>query len=54
VFNKAKIDAGMNDRDLHFHDLRRSAARRFYIAGLSSRAIAEIRHGAKTRLNAWA
>ncbi len=41
-FNRAKIDAGVNDRDLHFHDLRGTAATRFYIAGLSIRVIAEI------------
>ena len=32
----------MADRDLHFHDLRGTAATRFYIAGLSERVIAEI------------
>jgi integrase len=42
AFNRAKLDAGMNDRDLHFHDLRGTAATRFYIAGLSNRVIAEI------------
>lgn len=42
AFNRAKIDAGMEDRDLHFHDLRGTAATRFYIAGLSARVIAEI------------
>jgi integrase len=41
-FNKAKIDAGIAERDLHFHDLRGTAATRFYIAGLSERVIAEI------------
>ena len=41
-FNKAKIDAGLADRDLHFHDLRGTAATKFYIAGLSERVIAEI------------
>jgi integrase len=41
-FNKAKIDAGMNERDLHFHDLRGTAATKFYTAGLSERVIAEI------------
>jgi integrase len=41
-FNKAKIDAGMNERDLHFHDLRGTAATKFYVAGLSERVIAEI------------
>jgi integrase len=42
AFSRAKISAGMNDRDLHFHDLRGTAATRFYIAGLSIRVIAEI------------
>jgi integrase len=41
-FNKAKIDAGLADADLHFHDLRGTAATRFYTAGLSERVIAEI------------
>ena len=41
-FNKAKIAAGMRDGDLHFHDLRGTAATRFYVAGLSERVIAEI------------
>jgi integrase len=41
-FNKAKIAAGIVDRDLHFHDLRGTAATRFYNAGLSNRVIAEI------------
>jgi integrase len=42
AFNRAKIDAGMRDRDLHFHDLRGTAATRLYIAELSVRVIAEI------------
>jgi integrase len=42
AFNRAKIGAGMNERDLHFHDLRGTAATRFYVAGLSNRVIAEI------------
>ena len=42
AFNRAKISAGMQDRDLHFHDLRGTAATNFYIAGLSTRVIAEI------------
>ena len=42
AFNRAKIASGMNDRDLHFHDLRGTAATRFYTAGLSERVIAEI------------
>jgi integrase len=41
-FNKAKKDAGFADKDLHFHDLRGTAATKFYIAGLSIRVIAEI------------
>ena len=41
-FNTAKHDAGLADRDLHFHDLRGTAATKFYIAGLSIRVIAEI------------
>ena len=41
-FNKAKIDAGLADANLHFHDLRGTAATRFYTAGLSERVIAEI------------
>jgi integrase len=41
-FNKAKIAAGMSNGDLHFHDLRGTAATRFYLAGLSERVIAEI------------
>jgi integrase len=35
-FNKAKIAAGMQARDLHFHDLRGIAATRFYTVGLSN------------------
>jgi integrase len=42
AFIRAKANAGMADRDLHFHDLRRTAATRFYIAGLPIRVIAEI------------
>src|SRR5262245_21374628 len=42
AFNRAKIRAGMNERDLHFHDLRGTAATKFYVAGLSVRVIAEI------------
>jgi integrase len=41
-FNKAKVIAGMKDADLHFHDLRGTAATRFYIAKLQERDIAEI------------
>jgi integrase len=42
VFNKAKHKAGMADANRHFHDLRGTAATRFYIAGLSERVIGEI------------
>jgi integrase len=42
AFNDAKHAAGIADRDLHFHDLRGTAATRFYIAGLPIRVIAEI------------
>jgi|SRR5262252_1283875 len=42
AFDRAKIAAGMSERDLHFHDLRGTAATRFYVAGLPERAIAEI------------
>jgi len=41
-FNAAKRDAGIADRDLHFHDLRGTAATKFYVAGLPIRVIAEI------------
>jgi integrase len=39
---RAKAAAAWQDRDLHFHDLRGTAATRFYTAGLSIRVIAEI------------
>jgi Phage integrase family len=42
AFNRAKIAASISDRDLHFHDLRGTAATKFYTAGLSERVIAEI------------
>lgn len=42
AFNRAKIAAGMQDRDLHFHDLRGTAVTKFYVAGLSHRVIAEV------------
>lgn len=41
-FATAMERAKMADRDLHFHDLRGTAATRFYLAGLSVRTIAEI------------
>jgi integrase len=42
AFVRAKTAAGMQDRGLHFHDLRGTAATRFYTAGLPERVIAEI------------
>lgn len=41
-FGKAKQKAWPDGKDLHFHDLRGTAATKFYIAGLSEREIAEI------------
>jgi integrase len=41
-FNTAKHGAGIADKDLHFHDLRGTAATKFYVAGLPIRVIAEI------------
>lgn len=40
-FGPAKKKA-LPDRDLHFHDLRGTAATKFYLAGVSMRTIAEI------------
>lgn len=40
-FEKVR-DAALPGRDLHFHDLRGTAATRFHLAGLSNRDIAEI------------
>lgn len=40
-FNKAKIDAQMSERDLHFNDLRGTAAKKFYNARFTMREIAE-------------
>ena len=39
---RAKERAGMKDVNLHFHDLRGTAATKFYIAGIPIRVIAEI------------
>nr|WP_318013771.1 site-specific integrase [Mesorhizobium sp. B261B1A] len=41
-FNQAKKDAWPEGCDLHFHDLRGTAATKFYIAGMTEREIAEI------------
>jgi hypothetical protein len=41
-FNRAKIDAGIGKRDLHFHDLRGTAATRLHTPGLFVRVIAEV------------
>jgi len=42
AFNRAKIAAALHNRDLHFHDLRGTAATKFYVAGIPARVIAEI------------
>jgi integrase len=42
AFDRAKNAAGLRERDLHFHDLRGTAATRFYIAGIEARVITEI------------
>lgn len=39
---RAKATAKWDERDLHFHDLRGTAATKFYIGGLSVRVIAEV------------
>lgn len=41
-FDDAKIAAKMKAADLHFHDLRGTAATKFYVAGIPIRSIAEI------------
>lgn len=41
-FVKAKKDTWPEGENLHFHDLRGTAATKFYIAGLSEREIAEL------------
>jgi integrase len=42
AFDRAKKAAGMKGRNLHFHDLRGTAATRFYKAGFTMREIAEV------------
>jgi integrase len=42
AMQRAKAAAKWENRDLHFHDLRGTAATRFYIAGISIRVIAEV------------
>lgn len=42
AFDRAKRAADLMDRNLHFHDLRGTAATKFYIAGLDKRVIGEI------------
>jgi integrase len=39
---RAKAAAPWDAKDLHFHDLRGTAATKFYVAGLSVRVVAEI------------
>jgi integrase len=41
-FDDAKIAANVKEVDLHFHDLRGTAATKFYVAGIPIRLIAEI------------
>ncbi|HKU63818.1 MAG TPA: site-specific integrase [Rhizomicrobium sp.] len=41
-WEKAVTRAGLGDRELHFHDLRGTAATKFYAAGLAPREIADI------------
>ncbi len=41
-FSDARRASGLDGRGLHFHDLRGTAATKFYISGLSVRVIAEI------------
>ncbi len=41
-FSKAKAAAGLEEADLHFHDLRGTAVTRFYTADLPERIIAEV------------
>jgi integrase len=41
-FAPAMVKAGLKAQKLHFHDLRGTAATKFYLAGLSERVIAEI------------
>ena len=41
-FNDAKIAAKMQEVDLHFHDLRGTAATKLYIANIPTRVIAEV------------
>lgn len=41
-FTTAMVASKLKERDLHFHDLRGTAATKFYVAGLSERMVAEI------------
>jgi integrase len=51
AFNRAKIRAGINKRDLHFHDLRGTAATRFYVAGYQIASSLKFLPGARIRSN---
>nr|WP_246671642.1 tyrosine-type recombinase/integrase [Mesorhizobium sp. B2-4-12] len=42
AFDRAKEEAWPKGGNLHFHDLRGTAATKFYLAGLTAREIAEI------------
>jgi len=41
-FDRAKNAASLRDRNLYFHDLRGTAATKFYVSGIPERVIAEI------------
>lgn len=49
MFTSAKAKAGLDD--LHFHDLRGTAATRFYLAGIEVRDIAEIMGWSEDRVS---
>jgi integrase len=50
-FNTAKHEAGIAEKDLHFHDLRGTAATKFYNADLPIRVIAEILAWSEDQMN---
>lgn len=49
-WNKAMRQAGLRDSGLTFHDLRGTAATRFYVAGLSEREIAHVMGWSEVRV----
>ena len=50
AMNRAKTARWHGRGDLHFHDLRGTAATKFYIAGLPMRVIAEIIAGSEDQV----